>query len=115
MVFSRIGLTFFLALSGTALSQELGAGAIITDPAVSARCKRMLETRQSKIETQQRLRALMRRNEKLLDQVPEQKDSVKTRLEFTQTKIQNNIQLSALSLRKLEEDIVRKGCPGIIL
>ena len=102
-------------LSGTSLAQNLDGRDLITDPAISGRCKALLERRKSKIQIQQRLHALMRRNEKLLKQVPKDKDTIKSKLEFAQTKIDNDIRLSKLRIRKMEEDIVRRGCPGIVL
>ena len=100
---------------GLNYAQSTQERSLITDPAISNRCKTLLEQRRQKIETRQRLHALLRRNEKLLKQVPQDKESIKSRLEFTKTKLRNNIEFSALQLRRMEEDIVRRGCPGILL
>lgn len=113
-----VKLVFALAIlvfGASALAQDLEGRDLITDPAISGRCKSLLGERKNKIQTQQRLHALLRRNEKLLKKVPQEKDSIKSRLEFTHTKIINNIRLSKMNLQKMEEDIVRRGCPGISL
>lgn len=98
-----------------ALAQEIDRKDLITDPAISRRCKRLLNQRDDKIHTRQRLRALLLRNNKLLGRVEENRESIQSRLQFTQTKIKNNIQLAELKIQKMEEDIVRKGCPGVAL
>lgn len=115
--FSIILLTVALLGVATrqAFTQEVLLKNIITNPAISERCKRLLEQRDSKIKVQQRLHALIRRNDKLLEQAPNEKESIRSKLKFTQTKIRNNIQLTRLQIQRMEENIVRSGCPGIAL
>lgn len=114
-VFITILFTNGLVQAQSSQDQPAEERSLITDPAISNRCKALLAQRRQKIETRQRLHALLRRNEKLLKQVPQDKESIKSRLEFTKTKLRNNIEFSALQLRRMEEDIVRRGCPGILL
>lgn len=93
----------------------LDGRSLLTDPAISDRCKILLEQRTNKIRYQQRLRSLLQRNAKLLSTTPRDKESILSRLEYTKTKIDNNFRLAKMKLRHLEEDIVRSGCPGVSL
>jgi len=88
---------------------------IITDPAVSRRCKFLIQKRNEKVTVQQRLNSLLQRNEKLLQRVKPEERSIQTKLEFSRTRIKNTLSLTKLKVRKMEENIVRKGCPGIAL
>lgn len=106
-------LFILITLSSLSYSQEIRD--IITDPAVSKRCKYLIDRRNDKIQIQQRLNSLLQRSEKLLKRVKPQEKSIKTNLEFAKTRIENTLSLTKLKVRKMEENIVRKGCPGISL
>lgn len=104
---------FFILFSSFASAQEIRD--IITDPAVSKRCKYLIDRRNDKIVIQQRLNSLLQRSEKLLKRVKPEEKSIKTNLDFAKTRIENTLSLTKLKVRKMEENIVRKGCPGISL
>ena len=104
---------FILLVSTASFSQEIRD--IITDPAVSKRCKYLIDRRNDKIQVQQRLNSLLQRSEKLLLRTKPEEKSIKTNLEFAKTRIENTLSLTKLKVRKMEENIVRKGCPGISL
>lgn len=87
----------------------------ITKPALSLRCKELLRERGDKVKVQQRLNALLQRNQDLIKKSPKANASVKNRLESSQVKIKNEIHLTNLSIEGMEENIVRSGCPGISL
>ena len=87
----------------------------ITKPALSLRCKELLRERSEKVKVQQRLNALLQRNEDLIKKSPRAKDSLHSRLKSTQVKIKNEIYLTNLNIETMEENIVRSGCPGISL
>ena len=109
----KIFLILTILFSTQLFAQEISD--IITDPAVSRRCKFLINQRNKKVNIQQRLNSLLQRNEKLLQRVKEQEKTVKTKLEFSKTRIRNTLSLTKLKIRKMEENIVRKGCPGIAL
>ncbi|MCO4756294.1 MAG: hypothetical protein KC478_17575 [Bacteriovoracaceae bacterium] len=105
----------FIFISTNGQTQSLERMDLIKDPAISQRCKALLDKRKGKIQIQQRMNALLKRNIKILKTVPEQKETLRSKLEFTQTRIKNQIRLSKISNQKLEETIVRRGCPGVSL
>ena len=98
-----------------ASAQNMANLDLIKDPAISLRCKNLLDKRGNKIEMQQRLNALLKRNMKLLESLPKNREMVREKLQFTETRLKNQIRLSNLSTQKLEETIVRRGCPGVAL
>ena len=88
---------------------------IINDPAISRRCKALLSERTEKIKIQQRLNSLVLRNQKLQKMSKSQQKSVNSRLELNLVQLKNNLRLTRMRLKSMEENIVRKGCPGISL
>jgi len=102
--------------SGQALTQQVdGVRDIIKDPSVSRRCKSLIEARNEKIRTHQKLNALLNRSKKLNKIVKKNQITAKSRIDLTKTEISNNIRLTKLRIKTMEENIVRKGCPGISL
>ena len=87
----------------------------ITKPALSLRCKELLRERGDKVKVQQRLNALLQRNQDLIKKSPKAKPSMHNRLLSSQVKIKNEIHLTNLNIETMEENIVRSGCPGISL
>lgn len=87
----------------------------ITKPALSLRCKELLRGRAEKIKVQQRLNALLQRNQDLIKKSPKAKPSLHNRLLSSQIKIKNELYLTNLNIETMEESIVRSGCPGISL
>ncbi len=88
---------------------------VIKDPAVSKRCKALIKDRNEKIQTHQRLSALLKRNKKLLSNARLSQKVASKRLEITKLSIENNLRLTKFRIKAMEENIVRKGCPGIAL
>lgn len=87
----------------------------ITRPALSLRCKELLRERAEKVTVQQRLNALLQRNQDLITKSPNANQSVKNRLLSTQVKIKNELHLTNLVIETMEENVVRSGCPGLSL
>jgi hypothetical protein len=110
-------LIFIISLSFClpALSQVAGMRDIIRDPTVSRRCKSLIEARNEKIRAHQKLNALLKRSEKIQKMAKDNQVTARQRIEITQNEIENNLRLSELRIKTMEEDIVRKGCPGISL
>jgi hypothetical protein len=105
-----------LALSAVVFAQDdyLMQDAI-TKPALSLRCKELLRERGNKIKMQQRLNALLQRNQDLIKKSPKARTSMHNSLLSSQVKIKNEIHLTNLNIETQEENIVRSGCPGISL
>jgi hypothetical protein len=101
----------FLSLSTNA--QVQGVRDIIKDPTVSKRCKALINERNEKIQTKQKINSLLQRNNKLLKQANKKKKLALKRLELTKSSLKNNLRLTRYRIKAMEENIVRKGCPGI--
>lgn len=105
-----------LALSGAVPAQDdyLMQDAI-TKPSLSIRCKELLKERAEKVKVQQKLNALLQRNQDLIKKSPKAKPSMRNRLLSSQVKIKNELYITNLNIETMEENVVRSGCPGISL
>jgi len=105
-----------LALSSFGLTQDdpLMQDAI-TRPNQSLRCKELFKERSNKIKVQQRLNALLQRNQDLIKKSPSAKSTLHARLSANQIKVKNELHLTNLQILSMEENIVRSGCPGLSL
>jgi hypothetical protein len=88
---------------------------VITDPSISRRCELLSEKRQEKIANKQRILALIARNKHLQNITPENKITVKNKLEVNLGHLEHELVLTQTQIQYQEESIVRKGCPGISL
>lgn len=102
-------------LSCDCMSALIDIKSVITDPVVSRRCKTLLRERKHKIRVRQRLNAMILRNRKLQKSLKEHQKVAKQKLKLNQTQLKNNLRLTAIRVESMEENIVRKGCPGITL
>lgn len=88
---------------------------VIKDPVISRRCKVLLKDRSEKLQVQQKLHAMLLRNQRLQEQLNINEKTAKQKLKLNKTQISNNLRLTAIRIESMEENIVRKGCPGITL
>jgi hypothetical protein len=88
---------------------------VITDPSISRRCEILTEARKEKIVNKQRVLAMIERNKHLQKITPENKVTVKKKLEVNLGHLQHELELVVTQIQFHEENIVRKGCPGITL
>ena len=114
-MFKLLFVTILLSDFGTCFAGLENIKDVITDPVISRRCKALLKSRSEKISTRQRLNAMLLRNNKLVESAKPAQKSVKQRLKLNETQIKNNLRLTTLRIQSMEENIVRKGCPGITL
>ena len=87
----------------------------ITKPVLSQRCKELFKERALKIKVQQRLNALLQRNEDLIKKTPPAKEGLIARFSSSRVKVKNELYLVNLQIESMEENIVRSGCPGLSL
>ncbi|HLW56808.1 MAG TPA: hypothetical protein VKY27_05450 [Bacteriovoracaceae bacterium] len=88
----------------------------ITDkPALSLRCKDLHSERSAKIKIQQKLNALLQRNKQLIKKSPKARETLHATLKSNSVRIENELYLTNLQIEKMEENIIRSGCPGIAL
>ena len=88
---------------------------ILKEPILSRRCKNLLDDRQQKLSVEQRLTGMLIRNSELTSQAAEEQKTLKRRLELNKRQIENNLRLTKMRIKSMEENIIRNGCPGIIL
>jgi hypothetical protein len=88
---------------------------VINDPSISRRCEVLTENRIEKIAHKQRILALIERNKHLQKITPENKITVKRKLEINLGHLEHELSLTQTQIQYHEENIVRKGCPGITL
>ena len=55
------------------------------------------------------------RNQKLQLSLEPRQKVAKQKLELNKTQLKNNLRLTAIRVQSMEENIIRKGCPGITL
>lgn len=88
---------------------------ITTRPALSLRCKDLHSERSAKIKIQQKLNALLQRNQQLIKKSPKARQTLHATLKSNAVRIENELYLTNLQIEKMEENIIRSGCPGIAL
>ena len=88
---------------------------VITDPNISRHCELLTEKRQEKIANKQRILGMIERNKHLQKITPENKVSLKNKLEINLGHLEHELILTKTQIQYQEETIVRKGCPGISL
>ncbi len=108
--------TFLIVLVGisTVFAQEYKR-TVINDPSISRRCELLGETRKEKIANKQRILAMIERNRHLQEITPVNKLTVKKKLEVNLGHLEHELTLTQTQIQFHEENIVRKGCPGISL
>lgn len=90
-------------------------GTVITDPSIARRCEILTETRNQKLINKQRILSLIERNKYLQKVTPENKVTLKRKLELNLGHLEHELTLTQTQIQFHEENIVRKGCPGISL
>lgn len=88
---------------------------VITDPSISRRCDLLTETRKEKIANKQRILAMIERNKHLQEITPDNKVTLKKKLEVNLGHLEHELTLTLTQIQYQEENIVRKGCPGVTL
>lgn len=88
---------------------------VITDPSISRRCENLLTQRNEKVTLRQKLSTLLARNERLTKITPVEKKSINRELTSNRLSITKELRLVNLRIQRYEEELIRKGCPGIQL
>ena len=107
-------ITFFFSQVSYAVDRDFSRS-IITDPSISRRCDALIETRNHKLGYKQKIQALLKRCERLLKMAPPEKRTLVKKLKQTRDHLDQELQLAVDKPQNQEEDIIRKGCPGISL
>ena len=97
------------------VSVGLAQMSTVTKPSVSSQCSFLMEQRKNKIRSKQKAQAILLRAQNLIKKTPAQKESIKEKAENVRKEVQNEMEIIVNNIESLEEDLIRKGCPGIIL
>ena len=111
---SILFLTIFIGHCVVSYAQDYKR-TVITDPSISRRCEILTETRKEKIANKQRIKAMIERNKHLQNITPDNKVTVKKKLESNLGHLEHELTLVLTQIQHQEENIVRKGCPGVTL
>lgn len=112
---SPLFLIIILNFGSNIASAEDYKRSVINDPSISRRCELLSEERKLKIASKQRVAGLIERNKHLQQITPENKISVKKKLEINLGHLEHELILIKTQIQYQEENLVRKGCPGIVL
>lgn len=88
---------------------------VITDPSISFRCKELIKRRNEKVQVKQKTQSLMQTARKLREVTPDNKKSVMRRLERSGIELDQKLYIVSLQIERMEETIIRNGCPGLLL
>lgn len=88
---------------------------LLNDPALSLRCKELLQDRNDKVKLKQKTKYLLKRSRGIAENAPANKKSVIKKMNTAAADLERRIQIFDLQIEKSEENIVRRGCPGLIL
>ena len=116
--YSTLTLGFLVSLlifTGHLAAQEDYRQTVITDPAISRRCSALIGQRQKKIDHKQKLRSLLERSKRLLSLTPPERKTILNKLRKNRKRLKRELRLTLNQIQSKEENIIRKGCPGITL
>jgi len=88
---------------------------VITDPGISRRCGALMKQRTQKIDHKQKLGSLIERNRRLIKITPPERKTLVKKLRKTFKSLSRELRLTLNQIQNKEENIIRKGCPGITL
>lgn len=113
----RISILFLIFFVGhiSKIRAEDYKRTVITDPSISRRCDILTEARKEKIANKQRILAMIERNKHLQEITPDNKVTLKKKLEINLGHLEHELTLTLTQIQHQEENIVRKGCPGVTL
>jgi len=114
-------LTFLLFLAHTSIISISFAqykewrSNVITDPSISARCKHLSRKRNKKLKIKQKLMGLLNRNKRLRKITPKKKYYLKNKLITLNSELRHELDLIRFKIESIEENIIRKGCPALVI
>lgn len=112
-------LKYLIIFIGILLSPGLSAEdfrkTVITDPSISRRCNELMRQRQQKIDHKQKIRNLLQRSKRLIQLTPPERKTIMTKLKKNYKSLSHELRLTLNQIQNKEENIIRKGCPGIKL
>lgn len=111
----KLAFVFLFGVFQSVYAQSELTQSITDRPALSLRCRELHNERNAKIKVQQKLNALLQRNSQLIKKSPKARETLHATLKSNSIRIENELYLTNLQVEKMEENIIRSGCPGIAL
>ena len=87
----------------------------LDDPTLSLRCRKMLQNREDKKKSRQKISFLLEKSNILIGKTPSNKKVLLAKLNRNRMTLGRELSEKNKQIVYLEEDIIRKGCPGIRL
>jgi hypothetical protein len=106
-------LFFFFTSSTVSFSKR--SNQIINNQSVTKFCEELLDDRENIINKKNKILELLNRNRKLQEIVPRTKKTLLKKLFRNFNELRVELYLSRQKIQHANEDVIRKGCPGIIL
>ena len=115
--FSLLSIFFFCFFQSSLFSKELPLPerSIVTDPSLSRRCEVLLKRRKERVLHKLKLMALSRRNLSLQNNLTPEKATLRKKLKKNHYEINLEIRLLKQKIKREDEEVIRTGCPGVIL
>lgn len=102
-----------MSVAATAASKSIG---LFSPYNTSNRCQELLTKRTKKMEFISKLESLKQRNRKLLESFKKDRRILsQDRLKRNHKRIDRELTVAEMNLKNMEENIIRKGCPGVQL
>ncbi|MBF0364000.1 MAG: hypothetical protein HQK50_00425 [Oligoflexia bacterium] len=93
--------------------EQLENQEVITSKTINNRCQALVKDRDYRLQLKQKANALKKRVQRLQKNVPPKKIYLVKKLDYIMTEINQELHLINLQIVSMEENIVRKGCPGV--
>jgi len=95
--------------------RSLPERSVVTDPSLSHRCEVLLKRRKERVRHKLKLMALSKRNLNLQKNLIPEKDTLRKKLKKNQYEIELELSLIRQKIQREDEEVIRTGCPGVIL
>ncbi|MBG07208.1 MAG: hypothetical protein CME68_00480 [Halobacteriovoraceae bacterium] len=114
---SLLLISFLCFIQTTLFSKErsLPERSVVTDPSLSRRCEVLLKRRKERVRHKLKLMALSRRNLNLQKNLTPEKETLRKKLKKNHYEINLEISLLKQKIKREDEEVIRTGCPGVIL
>jgi len=92
---------------------QLNESSVLTNPSISKRCHELKRDKDKILSVKQRLSALIERNRRLRQRSSKDQKNLQKITHTLQGNLKREFALVKTRLANLNENLIRKGCPGI--
>ena len=86
---------------------------VLQDPAISKKCKALIDKRNAKILMTQKLKSLISRNDNAQSKLRATQKLLERKLLISKNELRRELGLALEQVQTMEENIIRSGCPGV--